>query len=87
MLETGWFFLLAIIALFLVGGALAYALRVQRKLTPAQRHDLDEAMDGEVSDEEADDGCPVRVEPVRARERRRRGAQGQIWREGTRSIG
>jgi len=63
MLDSGWSFLIAILAPLLLAGALFYAFCAQR-MTPQQRRDLTDAMDGRLVDEEADDGCPVRVEKL-----------------------
>lgn len=62
MLNSTWWMLLAIAGPVLLAAAMAYALIKQRKLTPAERTELRDAVDELYADTEESDQCPVRVD-------------------------
>jgi hypothetical protein len=65
MFESGVWILLSIIAPCLLASACAYAFISQRRLTMAQRRDLEDALEGDYVDNEDSDDCPVRIDMTR----------------------
>jgi hypothetical protein len=62
MLDSTSWMLLIIAGPVLLAAAMAYTLIKQRKLTPAERSALREAVDELYADTEENDQCPVRVD-------------------------
>jgi hypothetical protein len=62
MLDSTSWMLVVIAGPVLLAAAFGYALIKQRKLTPAERSELREAVDERYADTEENDGCPVRVD-------------------------
>ncbi|WP_442583380.1 hypothetical protein ACSBOB_16065 [Mesorhizobium sp. ASY16-5R] len=67
MLDSTSWMLLTIAGPVLLAAAMAYALIKQRKLTPAERSELREAVGELYADTEENDQCPVRVDTEKRR--------------------
>ncbi len=61
MFDTSWWLLVTVAAPVVLAAAIAFALFKQRRMTPAERRDLRDAVDTVYLDDEEDD-CPVRVD-------------------------
>jgi hypothetical protein len=62
MLDSSLWVLVTIAGPAILAAAVAFALIKQRKLTPAERSELREAVDEPYVDTEENDGCPIRVD-------------------------